>query len=324
MPNTFLIGLGLGLVSAAVFASALTGNIFVQYFLLVLVPLPIFLAGLGWGSIVAAVAALSGTVLAVLWAGPTVGLTFLAIEGGPAVVLSHLALQSRPAPATAESSDAKDWYPAGRLVIWAALIAGSIALASIYMLGSETDALKTAMKAILEQFLKSNMADAPAKAPLTPEQIDKIADAFVRAAPAVFALSWMSSLLFNLWLAGRITLASGHLKRPWPDLGAIEYPRGTALALAGVLLASTTSGWPAAAATSFAGSLFAAYVLMGLAVVHYASRGKSWRPFALWALYAGLLLVNAGVAIFVALLGLAEPILKLRHRHPPPMGGPAT
>jgi hypothetical protein len=65
-------------------------------------------------------------------------------------------------------------------------------------------------------------------------------------------------------------------------------------------------------ATAFAGPLFLAYVLMGLAVLHYVTRGRSWRPFALWAIYAALFIINTVASLAVAILGLTESVWPLR------------
>ena len=68
-----------------------------------------------------------------------------------------------------------------------------------------------------------------------------------------------------------------------------------------------------------------AYVLLGLAVVHYTTRGRSWRPFALWGLYAALVLTNTGLSLLIAILGLIEQMISLRRpTAPPPSGGPST
>jgi len=62
MPYTLLIGLGAGLISAVVFASATTGPLLMRMLLFLLTPLPLFLAGLGLGPITAAIAGIAGAV----------------------------------------------------------------------------------------------------------------------------------------------------------------------------------------------------------------------------------------------------------------------
>ncbi len=59
MRNRLLVGVGLGLVAAVVFASATTGPLVARFLLFFITPLPIALAGLGWGWHTAAIAGFS-------------------------------------------------------------------------------------------------------------------------------------------------------------------------------------------------------------------------------------------------------------------------
>ena len=71
MPSFLPIGLGAGLAAAVLFASAVLGQSVLGLLLLLIVPLPKFLAGLGWGWPAALTAAVSATVLVaiVAWVG---------------------------------------------------------------------------------------------------------------------------------------------------------------------------------------------------------------------------------------------------------------
>ena len=86
----------------------------------------------------------------------------------------------------------------------------------------------------------------------------------------------------------------------------------TPLLLAVATGAAFLAGLPGLIAAGFAGPLFLAYVLLGLAVVHYMTRGRPWRPFALWGLYASLFIMNTIASLAIALLGLAEAIWPMR------------
>ena len=66
-------------------------------------------------------------------------------------------------------------------------------------------------------------------------------------------------------------------------------------------------------ATGLAGALFFAYVLQGLAVLHAFSQGMPFRGLFLATVYIGVLLLG-WVAVAIAILGLAEPMLRLRDR----------
>src|SRR6476660_3490217 len=97
MATLFLIGAGAGFVSAALFASAATAAA-LGGVLFYLAPLTICLAGLGWGWMAAAVAALAGAVAACSALGLAVGAIFAGAIAMPMAALCYLTLLSRAAP----------------------------------------------------------------------------------------------------------------------------------------------------------------------------------------------------------------------------------
>lgn len=322
MRTNLLAALGLGFVAAVVLASTTRGPLFVGFLLFFITPLPIALAGLGWGWLTGVLAgAVSVGLIAVLMQ-PAVAAAFAATQIGPMVLLTYLTCLSRPAPlpppyAGADEAVPLEWYPPGRLVVWAAVISAFVSLATLTAIGGDLETLRTNVSAFIAQTIKSGLPEGELQ-PLSETDIARVTDVAMSLLPAAAAIIWMGSLLFNLWLAGRVTLASGQLPRPWPDLGAMVFPRGTGLILALALFGTALSGYGELTATSIAGPFFFAYVLMGLAIIHYTTRNRSWRPFALWAVYAVLLLVNFWFAVVIALVGLSDVFLNLRARYAPP------
>jgi hypothetical protein len=319
MPYRLLIALGAGLISAVVFASATTGPLLMRMVLFLLTALPLFLAGLGLGPRAAAVAGSAGTLLVYLAGSQLAALVFAASQAIPAGILVYLAALNRT-----DSDGHTEWYPAGRIVIAAALIAGGFATLTLFLLGGDIDTLRTALREMLQTFVDNELPKMPDAPKLGPAEIDEATGIALALLPAASAISTMGSLLFNLWLAGRITMASGRLQRPWPDLAAIVYPPSAPLMLAAATALGFLAGLPGMIAAAFAGPLLFAYVLLGLAVVHYTTRGLSWRPFALWGLYASLFIMNTIASLAIALLGLAEAIWPMRKLPPPPDEPPST
>lgn len=312
--HSFLVGLSAGFLAALVFVSATTGPLVARFVLFLLTPLPLFIAGLGWGWMATAVAALTGTGL-VLFVGASPGpaTVFAASQALPAMLLVYLTTLHRQTP------EGTEWYPIGRIVVVAALCAGALASLWLIVLGGDVQTLKAGLKSLIESALKNDLPQMPGGKTLSGTDIDAATDVAMTLFPAASALSSLGGLLFGLWLAGRILHAAGHLIRPWPDLAATVYPSLTPLLLAGSTAATFLDGAPGLVAAGFAGAFFLAYVLLGLAIAHYVTRGYSWRPFALWVMYGILLLMNAGVSLVLALIGLAESIIPLR-RFPPPPG----
>lgn len=336
MTRDSLIALALGLVAAVAFVSATAGPLPMRLILFLVTPLPLLMAGLGWGVRASLIAGLAGAVVLAAF-GPMVAAVFAVSQAVPAAVLSHLAMLSRPAasgptsdparalnrePTSAPAADpvAREWYPPGRLVIWAAIMAAIPALIWTIVADANSEDIKTALTAALEAAFKAGSIEAPGGGPWTPEGIARISSIVYAALPGGSAIAWMSSLLLTLWMAGRIMRSAGLLTRPWPDLASLEFPKSVALVFAAVSLAAILDGPAGIAGRAFFGAFLLAYLLLGLAIIHFITRGANWRPFALWALYTGLLFISGLVAVPVALIGLTDSLLQLRRRYGQPPG----
>jgi hypothetical protein len=310
MSAHLLIGAGAGLVSAALFASAAVSAALAS-FLLYLCPLPLCLAGLGWGRSSILIGGLAATVVMALTLGPAASLVYALTIAAPAAFLVHLLLQARPAAGPeGDKSGALEWYPAGRLVGAAALMAGALAGVMVLLLGPDAESYRASIAEMLPHILK---ALDPDDSVFKPEMVENLETVLAKALPAAFAVLWLTVMLFNLWLAGYIVAASGRSLRPWPDLHGLEVPNIFVAVFAGALVASFVPGIIGLIATGFAGAMLFAYVLQGLAVIHVYSLGVPFRPLLLAVVYLGILLLG-WLAIIVAILGLAEPLLGLRAR----------
>lgn len=314
MPYFAFIGLAGGIASAVLFASAIYGGPMGRVLLYFLAPLPSFIAGLGWGAPSALVAALTASsVIGIVLGGVWPALVFLLSQGLPIVILCHLALLHRPTEASGEdSTGTAEWYPIGRLVGAIAIIAGSLSVMSLFLLGGDLNEVRAALRDTIEKVFAQDLA-ALRDQPLSSQDIDALADLGLFLLPAASATSWLAGFSLNLWLAGRVTYASGHLVRPWPDLAAMTFPPGMLIGLV-IALAFTfvLPGYPKLISSGFAGALLFAYMLMGLAIIHYITRGKPQRPLILWGVYFLLLIFNSWMAALIALLAIIEPISPLK------------
>ena len=318
MPISLFIGAGSGLVSAALFASAATATSLAGL-LFYLAPLPLCLAGLGWGGMAALLSALTGIVVIATSLGAATAAVFALSIAAPTALLAHLALLSRPAATpNGQVVGPLEWYPPGRIVGWAALIAGLLAGILVLTIGYDQEAYRDTIRQILEH---STLKELDRNGTVfTEEAIASLSSVLARALPAAFAIIWFTITLFNLWIAALIVDASGRALRPWPDLRGFELPNALVPLFAGALAASFLPGLPGLLATGLAGALLFAYVLQGLAVIHLYSHGLPFRAVLLTAVYLGILLLG-WVALVVAILGLAEPLLGLRRRGQPPTSG---
>ena len=100
-----------------------------------------------------------------------------------------------------------EWYPVGRLVLWAAPDRHSrSSLAAIPNFGTDQESLQAALRKTYERIL----------------QDQSLIDILVVAVPPAAAVFSTIINLLNLWLAARIVKISGRLTRPWPDLSRLD------------------------------------------------------------------------------------------------------
>lgn len=316
-----LAGAGAGLISAVTFASATTGAPIVQLVLFLLTPLPVYLAGLSLSWVSAVVAGFVGGVALAIFTNPLIGLVFAASQLAPAGILTYLAQLARPlAPTSQNSGDtppaqpALEWYPVGRLVVWTAAIAILLSVGMLMLIGQDVDSLRQALREFIQRVIEQGMpAQGGAQSPISDAELTTITDISLKLLPAVTAISIMATLLFNLWLAGRITLATGRLRRPWPQLATITYPAGAPLLLAAtVVISAYAPGMAGLFAAAAAGAIYFAYVLLGLAILHYVTRGNTWRPLILWSIYFAFVVLNTGFSVLLVIMALLEPFSPIR------------
>lgn len=314
MPIGLIIGIGGGLASALLFYSSARGGPLLRLMLLLLTPLPSLVAGFGWGWIPAAVGAVAGGVLVAILGSGTVALGYVLALGVPVTLASYLAYLSRPDPHDATQ---REWYPLGRLMAAMAIYAGALPVMLLALTGGSYEVLRPLMLEVLRQFAKQWAQDGPQ---LTEQQLAEQVDWGLFLLPAVLAVQWLLVCAVNLYLAGRITLASGRLGRDWPDIAAMTYPLGFPLLLVLALLATNAAGTLGVIGTSFSGAFLCAHLLAGLALAHYVARQRA--PWLVWLVYFGLLFLWPFFMPLVALAGLIDTTFSLKQRlrpsSPPP------
>lgn len=298
------------MVSAALFASAVISAALAGL-ILYLSPLPLFLAGLGWGRNATGLAGLIGTALAAFFLGAPAALVYAATIAAPAIVLVHLILQSRTFPdPDNQANQIIAWYPIGRIVAAAAVIGGIVATMMVLLLGPDMTRYQASIDQMIPVIHDAVGADNEV---WTPEVAENLRIILTRALPAVMAIVWLTIALFNMWLAGNIVRAAGYAMRPWPDLHTIEIPNFMVIAFAVSMALSFLPGILGLIGTAFAGAFLLAYLLQGLAVIHFYTQGMTLRVVMLAVLYLAILLLG-WVAILIAILGLGEPLFGLRAR----------
>jgi hypothetical protein len=310
--SPIFVGLASGLASALLFYSAARGGVLFMLLLLILTPLPVLIAGFGWGPRAVAAAALAGGGAMAAAGGTGLGIWFIVVLGLPAMLAAWLAELGRDTG----GDGTIDWYPAGSMLGVLALVGGLVPVLMSLPMGGTFEPLRPNLLPAVKQLAEQMARDLGAPA-ATDARVNQLTDVMLDVLPATIAAYWMLLLAINLYLAGRVARASGRLVRAWPDLHALTPPAWLSLLLAGAMALWMTSGVTRLVGASMAGALLIAYALLGLSVLHAIARGRV--PWILWIAYAALLNPAGPYALVVlALLGLVEPLLGLRSRFSKP------
>jgi hypothetical protein len=316
MITTLLIALAAGLASAMMFASIVSGAL-ISVLLFYLAPLPLMVAGLGWGPLSAAVGGISAATGLGLMFGMPYLVAFVVTVAIPAWWLGHLCLLGRAVTEGGPALNGKpaiapvmEWYPVGRVLLWIAGFATVTTISALLTLGTDSDTILGVLKQVLQRAVSSGEAvpDAPVNA-----NTAKVVDALAIIAPAAAGIVAIMTLTLNLWLAAKITATSGQLRRSWPDLKSAALPPMTLVALALALALAFVGGLVAIFGQIASATLMMAYALTGFAALHTLTLGMKSRTLWLSSAYAVVMVFGWPILALVG-LGLADAFFGFRQR----------
>ena len=324
MNTRIQIAVAAGLAATVMYASGASGPLPVMVLLNILTPLPLMLAGLGWGAQAGLIAAVAGSLSLALIIAPKLAIVFALTYAMPAALLTFLALLHRaqqPAGNGPIAQGTADWFPVGRILAIAAALACLFSLAAVRLLGADAPSRRAAIRTFLDKGFFEQFQTVTGRT-LGAAEAEEFVTVFDYAIPASTAISWLLLMLFNLWLAGRITLASGRLIRPWPDLGALRLPALFPFIFAGLVGLLFLADPIPVLVSGPLGAFLLVYLLVGLAVLHTITRRFPLRGMVLGAAYAGMVVLPQVFPVLAVLIGLGEPMLRLRERLRPPSSLP--
>ncbi|GGD85551.1 hypothetical protein GCM10011390_00160 [Aureimonas endophytica] len=301
-PLAILIGLAAGFASALLFAGVVLQSM-LAVVLSLIAPLPIFIASLGWGSLVGFVAAGAAAVtIGAITGAPASGLLLFAAIALLAAAIGHVAGLARLAddgrPAGPNGAPALDWFPVPRILFAIALVAALACLFVGWLVGFDAAAIGDE----LGRALSTQIGD-----PASQDQVDRLAHQVVTLIPFLQPALLVAMLAVCLYFAASITRLSGKLARPRDDLPAkaSALPRPALLVFGAGLVASFAPGTLGNVGAVVAGSFGMGFTLAGLAAIHRMTRATRSRGLILFALYMAILLLT--FPLFVAtIIGLSE------------------
>lgn len=298
----WLLGAGAGIASALLFGGAPTG-LLAAVLLSFLVPVPLFMAGLGLGTMAGAVAAAVAAALVLIIQGPMAGALFAGKFAVPVAILVRQAMLSRT------DDSGTEWYPAGLLATTLSVVGLGMAVAISAIISSLAvqELFDERLQAFAENFAAANEG-------ITAEKMLAWLEPFRRLLPGLTTVFWMVNLIAAGALAQAALVKLGRNLRPWPDFMAMELPGWMAAVAAVALAAAMVLPNPVGTyALAMAFAVCFAFLLQGLAVVHAFNRKIQGGTVLLIIFY--LLVFGQGFpAALVVVLGAVEQYLGLRRR----------
>jgi hypothetical protein len=196
-------------------------------------------------------------------------------------------------------------------------------VATIPSFGWTLESFNTSLRAALEKLFRAQMR-TPSGTPLEVPGADtaRLLDFLVVVTPLGIAVVSTVINLVNLWLAAKVVKVSGRLRRPWPVLPQMQFAPYTPALLATAIAGSFLPGLMGLIGGIFAVSLFAAYAVLGFAVLHTVTAGISARALILGVAYFAATTIY-WITFGVALVGLADTVFDIRGRVSARRGPPA-
>ena len=312
MVNWIAAGICAGLAAAVLQAAVLYPSP-VTMVAFYLSALPIFVVALGWGLSAAALAGLTGSVAIAAVAGAKPALAFLIGVALAPAILSWLALRSRPADEAPPSEGepqmhGRQWYPEGRLVLWAAALAAGLTSLGILLIAPSAEGFRSILQELVTQMLAAMGEE------MEGEEVDRLVAMMAVLLPIAAASIWLLATLVNMKLAARLLTAFDRSPRPWARFGALTFPRRAVWLLPLTLAASMLPGMAGVIGSVFAAAMFTAFALAGLAVLHGLTEGMAARGLLLGALYFALILLNWLLLVPLAILTMLDMAFRMRAR----------
>lgn len=320
MNTSIIVGLIAGLASALLFVSITTGNA-LAILLFYIAPLPLFIAGFGWGLFALLIAAGLATISIAIYAHAIFAGVFIVSCAAPCFWLTRLALLSRPV-AESNPQGPQEWYPAGRLVLWAGAFGAGLAICAIILFGGTMEGYR----ATIDAAIRDGLLGQPGAVLPAGTDVDLLVDIMTRYLAPVSAAMWTVFTLLNMSMAVRIAAASGNSLRANLGLRDMQLPAFAAAIFAVALAASFTDGTPGLYGKAAAGGLFAAFAFAGIATLFVLTRNNAAQPLILGSVFFFAMFIPL-VAVIIAMLGLVDTLFDFRNRRggpPPPPGSTST
>lgn len=298
----WLLSAAAGIASAVLYGLPPTG-LLGALVLPVLIPAPLFMAGLGLGAMAGAVASAVAAAGVLVLQGPIPGAIFACGFAAPVTILVRQAMLSR-----ADVGETV-WYPAGLLAATLTIVGLVLAVAITAAISSlpAQEAFDEHLRVFAENFAANSDE-------ITAEELLQKMQPVKRLLPALMTAYWMAILMAGGALSQAALEKLKRNLRPWPDFAGMTLPNWMAAVAAAPIAAALLLPDPAgvyALAMAFAACF--GFLMQGLAVVHAFNRKIQGGTILLVIFYL-LVFTPVWPAMLLVLLGAVEQFAGFRRR----------
>lgn len=298
--KSMTIGLLAGVTAALLMLGALN-NTSLSFTLYAVSTLPILIAGLGWGNRSAAAAVIAAGLAIAVAVAPKAALFVTVVSFLPAGWISHLANLARPASELGGPKDMLAWYPLPDILLHLCGLVSLALLVTGLIIGYGPE--------LVDQFvdiIQSVSAQQPGAPVLDPAAVAQMKRLLVHTVPAIVGINWVLTQFTAYYLATRLVAISARPVRPRENIpSSLRMNRNAIFVFLGGILLAFVDGPIGFAGAAISGAFGAGFLLAGFAVLHFRTRGKSYRlPLLILTYLACLLIVFP--AFIVLVLGLSD------------------
>lgn len=313
MPPFLFISIGAGLLSAVLYSAATTGSA-LSIIPMYLSPLPLFMAGLGYGGTAALIGGIAATGAIAVVGGPLLAFAYFLVNAAVPIVITRAANWSREI-ITEDGVTHIEYYPAGLLFAWLSGLGIAITLVLALFMQSFEGGLGGWIPQIVQvDLLSQTIIQTQMQSGSAPIDEAVLQQRLIRFALPGLGLFWTLLSIGNGALAQWLLVRLGRNARPSPELSNMYLPQFMIWPLVGgVILALFPGdiGLTGAAITALAAI---PYFFLGLATVHVISHRLPGRVFALTGIYVLLLALGWPILLIVG-LGIVENFVNLRRTY---------
>ncbi|MFZ2103424.1 MAG: hypothetical protein WAU86_22965, partial [Oricola sp.] len=260
-------------------------------------PVPLIVAGLGFGLKSALLGAFIAIGSAFAVANGLVGLLVAFAIALPACATAFWLNLARPAEEIGGPAGKLAWYPLSDILFAVALMTGLAYVVLGAAIGFGPEVAQELTAELVARFQESNPQIV-----FTAAGEASLRDFLQIAIPVVQPFFWMLTLTLSIYIALAIARRARLIGRPKDDwTQGLRMPRMAIYPFLAAVITSLVPGSIGHAAASFAGALAAGFTMAGFAMLHARSRGIMGRPAILIAAYLSVLFIGfTALAFFIA------------------------